>query len=395
MQLDDIPWQEARAKEYLLKHGGGKAGAYQYLCDTQPRLLHHLPTGTRYFEPGGDIEKFLDTVDFRKPKVVRGCHSSDITGMVDVIPTHLRVEGRDNVRFSIQRLLEDVQDPDVRSFIEYESGKPFDGKVGILVQDYCGGERGSIIEHPHERGLYRVARACPVMFGDTIKEEEVFEASGQALNLMKMAYEDNPERVYSDREAIAAEEVQKVIRLYRAIYDSGLMPHTHSFQMEYGVNNRTDEILFYQSRLFKPFEERGNFEPDYDVFEEGRTLPYLAVGITPKEGIEVQLAELDNEFIAKYREQEQMAYAYNNQTKSTDLDVQPHNLYAYLPYQHAVLAHGHYRWMQKAQVTLAGIRPFMAKGEHRKSWEPLQDIAEEIRLRITSNGIRAVVRVLK
>lgn len=399
MKLQDIHWQEPEAKEYLTELGGSKSGAYQYLYDFSSDLHRHLPTGTHYLAPGDDLEKFLDTLNYSRRKIVRACHPLDLLGMVDVIPTMpVNRTDRDAVRFSINRVLEEAQDDEVRSFAEYESGESFDGKVGILVQDYCGTERGSIVEHPHERGLFRVGREYASITSSTNIDEEMFDEDGRQLDLMEMKYNDDPEPIYDESVwGIGAAEVQKVIALYRKIYDTGLMPESHSFQMEYGIDDRTREVMFYQSRIFKPFEEGGTFEPEFDVFTSHITMPYLTFGITPENGLEMQLAELDTESIEKYQNESQMAYAYNayGHRCTTDLDVQPHNVAAYLPYQHQILEHGHYRWMQKAPVTLPFVRKSLVRGADRRGLhESVQDLSEEIRVRITSNGIRGVIQVI-
>lgn len=153
--------------------------------------------------------------------------------------------------------------------------------------------------------------------------------------------------------------------------------------------------MFYQGRLFKPFDVRRDFPVDEDYSSSSSA--YDTFGITPEEGIEMPLAELTTEFIDKYKSEKQVCYAYNayGHRQTTDLDVQPRNVTSYLPYQPHVLEHGHYRWLQKADTSIVGIRYLLSRSSGKELHDSLQGIHEEIRIRIRSNGVLGSIMVLE
>ena len=408
MRLSEIKWQEPLAGEYIRELGGSKSGAYEYLYDTQPNLRRHLPTGTKYLPPGGDISKFVEGLDYAKPKVVRGCDREDFVGMVDAIDTVKSVKGRLAVKKAIDDVLKQAAGEDVRSFVEYESGIPFDGKVGILVQDYYGEERGSIIEHPHMKGIYRVGKVTPTVLHDIARltgrevsvvgqydvDEEVCDVSGKAIDQFKIGAGDNIGFKLS--QSIEQDEAIKVIELYRRIADSGLIPDGYSFQMEYGIDKVTKQPIFYQARLFRPFVDRANYEKDDVDWDFNSTSIFNAFGVTPKEGIEAHLAYLDEDGIKHSSDKGNIAFTYSasgkNQRGSTSLDIQPKNMKVYLPYQRQLLEHGHYRWLQKAPVSLAAT----IKSIEDELDNSIHFVAKDgVKVKVWSNGIVGGIGILK
>jgi len=352
--------------------------------------------------PDKDVEKFLDTIDCTKAKVVRGCHAFDVFGMVDVIPTEINVVGREAIRYAIQSVLKIASQNKIRKFVEYETGKPFDGKIGIFVQDYIGQNRGSIIEHPHENGIFRIGRVTPTWISDENVDEEICDETGNAADYFicgrkgeKLKYKK--ESVFGRNEA---QERKKVIELYRKVLDAGLLPSSHSFQMEYGIEEATGEIKFYQARLLRPFEPMADF--DINELELGDfywiARQYGALGVTSPQGLEIMhRAELTKEFIHRWRKEKHVAYAHNNYKNrgTTELDVQPRNLGAYLPYQYQVLEHGHYRWLQKAPVTLIGMGRCFPNKIHTELYQRVQEINEAVRVRIFSDGFQGAIQFVE
>ncbi len=397
---NEVSWDNANAEMYLRELGGSKPGAYGYLQDTQPHLHGHLPTGTKFLESGEDIDRFLKGYDCNVPKVVRGCHWKDVSGMVDVVPTEIDVLGKESVRENIFKVLDAAQDKDVKSFVEYESGEKFHGDIGVLVQDFCGSERGSIIEHPHQKGVFRICHVMPIWGSRrTDLEEAVFDEQGREIPRTVVERTRNS---HDGDQSISANLAERIIRLYRNVQDSGLMPSSHSFQMEFGVHDRSGEIMFYQSRLFRPYSPRADFDPL--EFDGGKALTphtfrFDAFGITSDEGEELSVAELDSAFVDKYQNAQKMAYGYNayGNRCSTSLDVRPHNLRAFLPYGFQILEHGYYRWMQKAAIALVGVRRgFADRSRHPHIYGeeldlPVQEIDEQVRIRVISNGVSGVV----
>lgn len=395
-----IHWDNPDAKSYLDELGGSKSGAYAYLNDAQPEIRKHLPAGTKYLASGEDIDEFLrKDVDCSVAKVVRGCHKLDVDGMVDVIPTEMNITGRENVRDAIFSVLDAARNPEVKSFVEYESGETFHGDIGVLVQDFCGRERGSIIEHPHQKGVFRICHVTPVL-GSTILDldEGLFDEHGQLVP--RTVIDQN--RDDKDKQFISLSLTQRIIQLYRLVRDAGLMPASHSFQMEFGVHHKTREIMFYQSRLFRPFLPKADFDLlDLDIPGRHLTHPtfqFDSFGLTSAEGEELSVAELNQESVDHYKDDSKIAYGYNayEHRCSTPLNVQPRNLHAFLPYGYQILEHGYYRWMKKAPIALVGVRRTLADRERHPHVYgnlelPVQDIDEPIQIRIISNGISGLV----
>lgn len=359
-----LNWQGSLAKTYI-EHSGSKAGTYQYLQDTNPALRKHLPSDTHYLAPNEDVERFLDKVDFSNQKIVRGCHPLDFFGMVDVIPTKVGVYGREEVRKSVDEVLKKAKSKEVRNFVNYEfdltkQGLSFDGEIGILVQDqfnyiYDLWEYapviGSIVEHPHEKGIYRIS-----IGQDKFLNEAVSNKEGRCLGIM-----DRYSRDFKSSH-IDPQLAKDTILLYKQIQDSGLVPDGYSFQMEFGYGKDEDDnrkINLFQARLFKPHEPKADFEPDCRFM----SLPYGAFGITPESGIEIKLAPLDPGSIDLVKSASSVAYNICRGVfshEASPLDVKPKNLGAYLigssfrriSSTPTVLQHGDFRWVQKAPVSL-------------------------------------------
>lgn len=400
MQISQLHWQEPTAKQYLQQYNGSKSGAHFFLHDTQPSLHPHLPTNAKYLAPDDDVEQFVRALDYSKPKVVRGCHLLDFVGIVDVIDTAKNQKGKLAVRKAIDDLIQQASGEDVKSYIEYESGLPFDGRIGILVEDYYGEERGSVIEHPHMKGIYRVGKVTPTALHDLARltgrqvsvvgqynvDEEVCDVSGRAIDPFRIGAGDSI--AFKSSQSIEQNEAAKVIELYKRVADSGLIPEGYSFQMEYGIDKVTKQPVFYQARLFRPFIDRANYERDDVDWDFNSTRIFNAFGITQKEGIETHLAYLDEEGIKHSSDKGTVAFAYSasgkNQRGSTSLDIQPKNIGVYLPYQYQLLEHGHYRWLQKAPVSLAAT----IKGIEGKLDNSINFAAEDgVKVRVWSNGI--------
>lgn len=399
INLSTLHWQDSRARDCVLR-GGSKAGAYEYLYETQPQLRKHLPKDAKYLSPGEDVRKFLDGVNLSMPKVIRGCHPLDFVGMVDVIDTEKDIFGRFGVINAIGRVREQAQNAKVKSFVEYESGEPFDGEIGIQVADYYNFQdafgnvhsckRGSIVEHPHERGIYRICMVSPSEGRKEYVEEEICDASGRAIRLGDT--KTNSETVYKTDEqypAVSANEGKKIIALYKAIYDSGLIPPEYSFQMEYGIDNK-DEIIFFQARLFRPFQERADFDLSPKQWTH-TTFPWHSFGITPKGGIELVATRLEKDRVDKLSKKSTVAYSYNaiNHRESTPLDVQPNNMAAFLAFQNHVLEHGYYRWLQKALIAISGA------GGVTKIHEMVSSSDKPVKIRICSNGIYGGISIIE
>jgi len=387
-----VEWQDADAKR-CLELGGSKAGGYHFLTDKMG-FAEHLPTGTVDIRPREDAEQHLSKMIFRRKKIVRAYHPLDVFGMVDILETSPPVNGREAVRDAIHRVLTHAQRDDVRAFVEYEFGQPFDGKVGVLIHDYNEGPRGSILEHPHEQGMYRVGLTTPLHPNTqahmqkmkAVLEEEVCTSDGKAI--------DPHETMNTGGQVLEESQIcriNEIIDFYRRLRDSGLMPHTHSFQMEFGFDDITNAVLFYQARLFKVFSPRADFSPqqprNWRRYNNHLVLPYSCYGVTPEEGVTLPLGFLETEGVMKRQKDSQAAYMYANTNthESTDLSIRPTNIAAYIACSglRQLLPHGHYRWMQKAPVTIMiGNDGDLIARNRRGSLR---------RVRIISNGVNGLL----
>lgn len=392
MNPESIHWDNAEARRYLMEQGGSKAGSYAFLADTQAELRKHLPSGTVYLAPSEDLGRVLERIDSSRGKIVRVCHPLDVFGMVDVIPSELNVSGKDAVREAIERVRAQSTSEDVADYVEYETGKPFDGKIGVLIQDYNEGKSGSIIEHPHQKGVFRIAHGYS-------------------------------EYTFRETDGDLRTPAREVLGLYRKVQESGLMPSSHSFQMEWG--KRDGEVLFYQARLFKPYEPAADFQlddlnQDFDPDYFDITRPFDTFGLTGPEGTDVMhRADLSvdfsvsdpeaiiREFLRLRENESRVAYAFNtfDNRGSSPLFVQPRNMGAYLPYNpKAILAHGDFRWVQKAPVTLVGMgfrkpprgeKEAITLGSGIEGGRAIQNPSEEIQLKVYSNGIRGMIHFME
>ncbi len=390
-----IVWQNGKAETYLKEHGGGKSGATQFLHDTQHDLRKHLPAGL-FLEPGGDLGSFLDKIpDDSTAKVIRACHPLDVVGMVDVLPTEFSTyTDRISLEQRIEMVLDASRGPKFKSYMEYETGNPFDGKVGILVQDHGGDWKGSMIEHPHEKGIYRI-----MILRDSIDpeyrssdrsaywSEELVDVNGNILDLRVMADAEKASGRKSPpiyKPSTDQPKMKRLVDLYRAIQDSGLMPASHSFQMEFGIKGRTEPPLFYQARIFRPFQAKA----DYELI--GDSARYNSYGITKPEGEEFEVVPLDTAAIRAKAAHARLGYGNRARyRKSAPHDVQPRNMALYVtPETHTDnhLEHGHFRWLQRSPLAICGVYPYWRV-------EPF-DEGKVLRMKVTSDGINHETRFL-
>ncbi|MBU1124184.1 hypothetical protein KJ652_06410 [Patescibacteria group bacterium] len=350
MKLQELQWQNPQAKEQI-EWGGSKAGSYEFARQHCPDLSKYLPDHFFCLEPGFDVNVCTNMMNLDNPKIVRGCDRRDFAGMVDVLKSIPNVTGKDAVRAAIHEVLAHAKDPGVKSYVEWETGKPFDGNIMVQIEDYHGQERGSIIEHPHERGVYRIGNVIgnPVAYYD----EDICDETGRGLLTSSMEQPDF-EHVHKDP---LVKESPEIIDLYQCVRESGLIPNDYSFQMEYVIEDFSRRIRFTQARLFKQFDPADNFKIDVPSTHM-RTLVrlYECFGKTPKEGVELPLATLYTRSIHAHKDDQGVAYVYGQEEvhESAPLHIQPDNMAAYLPAagRGALLEHGHYRWMQKASLTL-------------------------------------------
>ncbi|MBW2982214.1 hypothetical protein KY343_05015 [Candidatus Woesearchaeota archaeon] len=344
--------------EYIQKYGG-KAGGFFFLRDLGG-FEKHLPPLLTYV--GKDEEYSEDQVPEYFPKaIVRGSHKNDHLGLVDIIKT-LYTGDNFNLGGSIERIREHANSPEVISYNNYE-GQEYDGKISILVQLFNQGTRGSMIEHPHKRGLYLVDFVDSTVLGDRVIDNYVVDQE-------KMIYEVNPSLLN-----ITEDIIHEVIKLYKKVRESGFIPEDYTFQMEFGLNREsfTEEkelVLFYQARPFKKFEE--------PTFELDKHWKYNCYGMTPEEGIVLPVAKTDHQ-VGVNDIKEPFAWIVENITHKMSPHCQPRNMKAFLPIGGRVdsLEHNTYRWIRKADISITS--PYIEA--------KLRSFKTGDKIRIRSNGI--------
>ena len=351
-KFTDLNFQDPHAK-HCLAYGGGKAGLLQFAKEKLPKIAEHVPDGV--FINSADahnpakLESFLKSTESSSyPKIVRGCTSfvesfsppkqksvSDFCGVVDVLKT-LRVDDRGDYKKGLKHcadsILEEGKTEEVKSHIEWEFDIAFNGNIGLLVQDYIENEwRGYIVEHQSEEGVFIV--------------EKVYNNNNTVVSRI---INDSDKEI---QKALFYLEQRNLIPMYKTIKDSGLIPHDYTFQIEYCIDKELKPWIL-QVRLFRKKEERANFEVSPSAMN-GITNPYNAFGVTPKDGLSLELCYLDLENIKCFENKKQAAYtAYLMNHESPPLNLQPKNLTGFIAQNlsNSVLGHGYTRFMMKTDV---------------------------------------------
>lgn len=354
-----LHWENTKARDYILA-SGSKAGVYKFLKE-DPVLKDHLPTFTHISEPGEDHMKLLENVKWGfYPKIVRGFHSLDFSGMVDVLKTTPNVMPS-RLNESAEEVLKRGKSEEVISFEDYEFEKGiFNGEIGLMVQDfYKDFPPFSIVEHPHKKGCY---------FIESFEEEQERMVSNHSIvSELDKIYGISHSRLHS------REFLDESIKIYNLVKDSGLVPREYSFQMEFGGDRLRKKIVIYQVRLFR--------KNDHDLSHlyysgENKFLsqPYQSFGIMQEaqDMVMSKMEEWDREGV----KDKKAFYISRRSDHETDpLSIQPENIEGYGFFDYSFLMHGHYRWIMKAPVVLGFGSP-----------RSIYDIKTPQEIKVYSNG---------
>lgn len=346
-------------QEYI-DWGGSKAGVTFYLLDNHPELHKNLPVDNYYLEPDDDnVDDFVDKIKLgTRNKIIRTCRSEDFAqGLVDVLPSQKYIPpNREAIKSWILSVRQSIREnEDIASFFKYETGKNFDKKAGILVQDDYGDYRGSIIENPHERGVYRVEIVNP--------DKDHLEHTTCSLNGMHIEGEHEQSEIERSGLYPNSDILRQVIETYKRIQNTEIAPETHSCQMEFVV---ADTIKAVQYRIFRKYQPKADFDVPFESsLDQIETDPYSAFGITPVDGIDLLIVDIKhatryeqdlNQKVGDARNNivSHLVYYYDNgySRVPTNLKIQPTYMKAYLALQDNFLEHAHYRWLQKADVAI-------------------------------------------
>lgn len=258
------------SKDYIAKFGG-KIGGYFFLKDFG---------GFEQFLPNSDfldwdkdfeavqgknryrVSRFLTDGKF-EPVIVRAGHPNDHEGFVDVLDSISNIRTPEELKRAIERIRTQANRPEVFSYSAYE-GHPYDGKIRLQIADQLMDDygiygqnpayRGSVIEHPHQRGTYVVEVSVPTLTSARVLERVVVR-EGKPVNFI----EDGDEKPIGEMGPWYTQALQDVVSLYRQVQSSGFIPPEFSFQMEFGHANHPKKdkapVQFFQARPFKKFEE--------------------------------------------------------------------------------------------------------------------------------------------
>ena len=355
------------AQEYINMYGGKLRGWF-FLKDIGGFERNLLPLF--YVPPDMDVRS-LDGLlpdEISNNWILRASHPNDHEGLVDILdsPKVIEFDKPRNVvigafKTNIKVMRGNTVKPEVIAYNEYE-GQKYDGQIRVGIQPLNPGNRGSIIEHPHERGTYLIDLVTREI-GLNVDSLDRIVVAGNKID------EGNS---YGDIDPRVEDLARKIVELYKRVRETSFINQEYSFQMEFGVNRGKftgkDAVLFYQARPFLKFEEP-RFEMDenkkYGCFgmtdEGGRILP--VVKTISGEGVN----NIPQDF----------AWTIINMTAKMSPKTVPRNIGAFIPrgLRAYSLEHNSYRWVRKAKVSI--LDNFADIGGYRTG----------DKIRIVSNGL--------
>ena len=374
---------------------GGKIGGHLYLRDmggfeeflpnadvlSPDQTFNDIKHKNRYLTSSITNWKFISGI----PVIVRGSHPNDHEGLVDVIKTVKNVFTPEGIENAINDIKLNASFPLVKSYAEDFEGQPYDGKIRIMIADQLLNknfldavhvDRGSIIEHPHQRNTYLIELIPP-----NLTPIAAFERAVVRDDEIIHYIDDGDEKTLSDDSATMFKngDYKQLIDLYQLVQFSEFIPSDTSFQMEFGYTTTPEKgkakVQFFQAMPFKKFEEPPYFLGDHDKSN------YTCFGITPPEGLVLPLRTTSNSIDDEEVDiSEPYALIIYKNTRSRSLSFQPKNMFAYLAVgaRASSFEHNHYRWIKKAQVSITdNLQTGMEKDTKK--------------IRIISNGINSIV----
>lgn len=391
--------EKLKPKDYIQKWGG-KIGGHLYLKDIG---------GFDEFLPNADFLLSHQTFDDIKnkgrynsgfiysdvlengPVIVRGSHPNDHEGLVDVIRSRKDINTKDKLIGIIKTIRDSANLSNVHLYNKYE-GQSYDGNIRIMIADQLmddyvfhsniSAERGSIIEHPHQKNTYIIEIATP-----TLTKKEYLNRFVVRNNEVVQCLDDGDEISVSNFDCNLADKknYSQIIDLYSLVKFSEFIPSDISFQMEFGFTNKPRKnkanVQFFQARPFKKFEE-----PTF-ILGDHENSNYMCFGITPKKGIELPLNMLsvnNEKDIMNFKKNYALIIEHNS--SSRDLSFQPKKMQVYLSAKNraASLEHNNFRWVRKAEVSIM---------DNSKTNELVY--LKPKKIKIISNGINSIIEKIK
>ncbi len=368
--------------DYIQKYGG-KAGGYFYLKDLGGFEKHLLPAVyLAHDQEFSDIEKDVAGLFAHSEKLIaRGTHPGDHKGLVDILRTEAQIKTSEELVKKVEVIRGLAKHELILAYAQYENSG-YDGNIGILIQAMnTSRRRGSMVEHPHEKGTYIVEIVEEDRYNDGVDcIESLAVRDGKLWSFDKFVPFNEFRFMYPDK-LITEKELENIIELYKAVRKTDFISSDISFQMEFGLQHGVP-VLFYQARPFKEFKK--------STFELDEFNRYECFGITPKEGIILPIIKTRRGQIEEVNNQkEPFAWFQEICAMPTDCSCQPTNMAVYVALhtnRKSMLEHNVYRWIRKADVSI----PFSMFSRY---W--LDTVEDGDKVKIISNGLCNKVEILK
>ncbi len=368
--------------DYIQKYGG-KAGGYFYLKDLGGFEKHLLPAV--YLAAGqevSEIEKDVEPLFSHSGKIIaRGTHPGDHEGLVDVLRTEAQIKTSEELVKKVEVIRGLAKHELILAYAQYENSG-YDGNIGILIQAMnTSRRRGSMVEHPHEKGTYIVDIVEEDRYQDNVDcIESLAVRDGKLWSFDKFVPFNEFSFMYPDK-LITEKELESIIELYKAVRKTNFISPDISFQMEFGLQNDAP-VLFYQARPFKKFEESTFTLKEFNRYE--------CFGMTPEEGLILPIIKTPAGRTDKVNNQkEPFAWFQEMWAAPTNPSCQPKNMSVYVALHEnrkSMLEHNVYRWIRKADVSI----PFSMWAQH---WSNTVEDGDKVR--IISDGLCNKVKILK
>jgi hypothetical protein len=355
MGLNHLEAHYTEAAAPYIAEAGGKIGGLNCLKATIPDLRDSI-LPIQVINPGERLAKIEVPAGEDGRYIVRGSHPHDFQGLVDILLTE--VSDAKEVSGSVDAIQRQARSSAVLSYGQYEN-PDFDGRVYVGIQPYMHVQKGSVVEHPNIPNHYLV----------TFVNANYEPISGDMTTGLYNSENGEMDRLNGFFGDVKGDEdrVQKVVDLYKLVDSAGLVKPGFSFQMEF--LNTDSEVLITQVRAFKKKEQA-----DFELNARKR----LVFGITPKEGIILPVFLSPNNFEFGDEADDSSPWVYlrpcqpfpglsvrglmlfesETAKEARRLKFRPQNMAAYLIGQsfssqiNTGLEHNHFRWAQKADLTI-------------------------------------------
>ncbi len=382
INFSELKFPDPRARECILR-GGSKGGFYDFFSDNWKgtKFEKHLPEGRHFFcdtTVQKDPREYIGIVEKSdRPKFLRSCilpneefnYAGDFAGAVDLLPSEA-IEDPDSLREKINLLKLLVQSKSIKDYIKWDGGDPENIRLAFEIEDFYTGTKsrrvGSIVEHPHDKGTY-VAEVC---------ESSVPKGDIGSINTVIADEHGDSKETGVYPAGITLQNFEEIVDCYKDIKDSGFIPEGYTFQMEFVIYGYK-KFKVVQARLFRKEEERANFDFSETNYKT-KTPTYSSFGITPKDGVEVDIDHINNFYGAG---SSSAFYNFFRNHDSLPLVITPKEIsfFASSTVSGAFLNHGPYRFLIKSDY-------FMGLNENS---ELFVDSTLPGKARFISNGINS------